>query len=285
MNTRIRILTDNRTQCQSFGRSATLPAMTEADNAGHQRLAQRLKAPVVRSSRRPQRYPVLGPIAPDRERLPPADEPVVETRSDRASRGHGHVHPVPVGDLVGGGLGLDAPGRAIEQQRRSLLSEELHCQGDATAATSFFLLSAARIANRSLLSRPTASVLSKATRQEPACEFKTGSPIRMASTRRRTASLPQPVPREGNRSASQDPDTLQAKSVSRCTARRDRPCHLSGWPAGHSPDDRSSRALAPRRPCATAGSTGWPGACPLCGRRETAGRDMRQAWEGTRGRV
>jgi len=81
------------------------------------------------------------------------------------------------------------------------------------------------------------------------------------------------------------PDTLRAKSVSRCKARRDRPCHFGGWPAGYPPDDRSSRALAPRRPSATAGSTGWPGACPRCGRRETAGRDTRQAWEGTRGRA
>ena len=52
-------------------------------------------------------------VATDRQGLPPAVEPVVETKSDRAPGGDGHVHPVPVGDLVGGGLGLDAPERAI----------------------------------------------------------------------------------------------------------------------------------------------------------------------------
>jgi hypothetical protein len=78
------------------------------------------------------------------------------------------------------------------------------------------------------------------------------------------------------------PDTLRAESVSRCRARRDRPCHLGGWPAGHPPDDRSSRVLAPRRPSATAGSTEWPCACPKYATRARPGREREDGHEARR---
>ncbi len=87
-------------------------------------------------ARHQKRDPVLRSVAADREGLPSAVEPVVETESDRASRGDGHVHPVPVGDLVGGGLGLDAPERAIGQHRQSLLLEEFYRHADLAATTS-----------------------------------------------------------------------------------------------------------------------------------------------------
>lgn len=95
----------------------------------------------------------------------------------------------------------------------------------------------------------------------------------------------QPVPRERRRSASHDPTHCERNPYP--AARRDAidPAISAAGLQAIPRDDRSSRALAPRRPSATAGSTGWPGTCPPCGRRETAGRDTRQAWEGTRGRA
>ncbi len=87
-------------------------------------------------ARHQKRDPVLRPVAADRERFAPAVEPVVETESDRAPGGNGYVHSVPVGDLVGGGLGFDASERAIGQHRRSLLSEEFYRHDDLAATIS-----------------------------------------------------------------------------------------------------------------------------------------------------